>query len=103
EGPDRARLRGCKGNPGTMRMTRITRYGLIALAVVIVTLSLINVSWLAGKPEGRLTLIAHRGSGQPIAADAPADCNARHVRPGQHGNLIENSAGAMTKAMTDGA
>ena len=82
---------------------RKCRYALIAVALVIVTLSLINASWLAGRPEGRLTLIAHRGSGQPIAADAPADCNAGHVRPGQHGNLIENSAGAMTKAMTDGA
>ncbi|HYD11669.1 MAG TPA: glycerophosphodiester phosphodiesterase family protein [Allosphingosinicella sp.] len=82
---------------------RKSRYALIAVALVIVTLSLINASWLAGRPAGRLSLIAHRGSGQPIAADAPGDCNARHVRPGQHGNLIENSAGALTKAMSDGA
>jgi len=82
---------------------RKSKYVLIAVALVIVTLSLINASWLAGRPGGRLILIAHRGSGQPIAAGAPADCNARHVRPGQHGNLIENSAGALTKAMSDGA
>jgi glycerophosphoryl diester phosphodiesterase len=80
-----------------------SKYALLAVALVIVTLSLINASWLAGRPEGRLTLIAHRGSGQPIAADAPADCNAGHVKPGDHGNLIENSAGAMTKAIGDGA
>lgn len=80
-----------------------SRYALIAVALVIVTLSLMNASWLAGRPEGRLTLIAHRGSGQPIAPDAPADCNARHVLPGEHGNLIENSTGAMTKAARDSA
>jgi glycerophosphoryl diester phosphodiesterase len=80
-----------------------SKYFLIAVALVIVTLSLINASWLAGRPEGRLTLIAHRGSGQPIAADAPADCNAGQVKPGDHGNLIENSAGAITKAIGDGA
>jgi glycerophosphoryl diester phosphodiesterase len=80
-----------------------SKYFLIAVALVIVTLSLINASWLAPRPDGRLTLIAHRGSGQPIPADAPADCTARHVTPGQHGNLIENSAGAMNKAVADGA
>ena len=80
-----------------------SRYALLAVALLFVALSLMNASWLAGRPAGRLTLIAHRGSGQPIAADAPADCNARHVKPGEHGNLIENSAGAMTKAIGDGA
>jgi glycerophosphoryl diester phosphodiesterase len=80
-----------------------SKYFLLAVALVLVTLSLINASWLAGRPEGRLTLIAHRGSGQPIAADAPADCNAGQVKPGDHGNLIENSAGAITKAIGDGA
>jgi glycerophosphoryl diester phosphodiesterase len=78
-------------------------YLLIGVTVVCVTLTGLNASWLAAKPEGRLTLVAHRGSGLPIAADAPADCTARHVTPGQHGNLIENSAGAMTRALSDGA
>jgi len=80
-----------------------SRYVLLGLAAVVVALSLFNASWLAGRPEGRLTLIAHRGTGQPIPHDAPGDCNARHVRAGEHGNLIENSAGAMTKAVRDGA
>jgi glycerophosphoryl diester phosphodiesterase len=80
-----------------------SKYALLAVALIIVTLSLMNASWLAGRPEGRLVLIAHRGSGQPIPADAPADCNARHVTPGEHGVLIENSAGAMNKAISDGA
>lgn len=80
-----------------------SKYGLIAVAVVIVTLSLINASWLAGQPPGRLTLIAHRGSGQHIPVDAPAECNARHVSPDEQGNLIENSMGALRQAGRDGA
>jgi glycerophosphoryl diester phosphodiesterase len=80
-----------------------SKYFLLAVAVVIVTLTVMNASWLAGRPEGRLTLIAHRGSGQPIPVGAPADCNARHVTPHNQGNLIENSAGAMTKSVRDGA
>lgn len=78
-------------------------YALIAVALVIVGLSLMNASWLAGRPPGRLTLIAHRGSGLPLVPDAPGDCNARHVVPGTQSNLIENSAGAIIKALTDGA
>lgn len=84
-------------------MKRKAGYTLIAVALVIVALSLMNASWLAGRPAGRLTLIAHRGSGQPVPLEAPDGCNARHVVPGDHGNIIENSAGAITKAMADGA
>lgn len=80
-----------------------TRYFLLAVALVLAGLSLMNASWLAGAPGGRLTLIAHRGSGQPIAWNAPGDCNARQVAPGEHGNMIENSAGAINKALVDGA
>jgi glycerophosphoryl diester phosphodiesterase len=84
-------------------MRRTTGYVLIAIALVVIGLTWLNASWLAGKPEGRLTLIAHRGSGLPIPPGTPGDCSARHVTPGDHGNMIENSAGAMTKAMSDGA
>jgi glycerophosphoryl diester phosphodiesterase len=84
-------------------MKKKAGYTLLAVAFVIVTLSLLNASWLAGRPGGRLTLIAHRGSGQPLVPGAPGDCDARHVVPGTQSNLIENSAGALTKAMRDGA
>ena len=79
------------------------RYLLLAPVLVIVALSLLNASWLAGTPAGRLALIAHRGSGLPIAPGDHGDCDARHVVPGTQGNLIENSAGALTKAVRDGA
>ena len=80
-----------------------SRYPLLAVALVIAGLSLFNASWLAGRPAGRLTLIAHRGSGLPLVPNAPGDCDARHVVAGTQSNLIENSAGAFTKAVRDGA
>jgi glycerophosphoryl diester phosphodiesterase len=86
-----------------MRRMRKPGYALLGVALVIAGLSLFNASWLAGRPPGRLTLIAHRGSGLPLVPGAAGDCNARHVVPGTQSNLIENSAGAMTKAMRDGA
>jgi len=84
-------------------MKRKAGYALLAVALVIAGLSLFNASWLAGRPTGRLMLIAHRGSGLPLAPNAPGDCDARHVVPGTQSNLIENSAGAITKAIGDGA
>src|SRR5207253_7776061 len=103
EGADRARLRGGQGVVDGMRRMRKSGYALLGVALVLAGLSLFNASWLAGRPSGRLTLIAHRGSGLPLVAGAPGDCNARHVVPGTQTNLIENSAGALTKAMSDGA
>ena len=44
---------------------------LIALALACVVLTLLNASWLAGRPEGRLVLIAHRGIVQPTDARRP--------------------------------
>jgi glycerophosphoryl diester phosphodiesterase len=82
---------------------RKSRYVLLALVLVVVALSAMNASWLAGRPGGRLTLIAHRGSGLPLEPGPHGDCDARHVVPGTQSNLIENSAGAMFKASTDGA
>jgi len=86
-----------------MRRMRKSGYALLAVALVIAGLSLFNASWLAGRPGGRLMLIAHRGSGLPLVPGAPGDCDARHVVPGTQSNLIENSAGAFTKAVRDGA
>jgi glycerophosphoryl diester phosphodiesterase len=84
-------------------MTR-SKYLLIALALACVVLTVMNASFLAGKPGGELVLIAHRGTIQPTAPAAPAGgCPARHVAAGQHSNLIENSLGAMHNAMSDGA
>jgi glycerophosphoryl diester phosphodiesterase len=78
-------------------------YALLGVALVIAGLSLFNASWLAGRPTGRLTLVAHRGSGLPLQPVAAGECDARRVVPGTQSNLIENSAGAFTRAVRDGA
>ena len=84
-------------------MTR-SKIVLIALALACVILTILNASWLAGKPEGRLVLIAHRGTAQPTnAAAAAGGCDAGHVVAGRQNALIENSVGSMRKALRDGA
>jgi glycerophosphoryl diester phosphodiesterase len=84
-------------------MTR-SKLSLIALAFACVVLTLLNASWLAGRPEGRLVLIAHRGVVQPTDPAAAADgCDARHVVAGRSSNLIENSVGSMQNAIYHGA
>ncbi|HVQ09592.1 MAG TPA: glycerophosphodiester phosphodiesterase family protein [Allosphingosinicella sp.] len=81
-----------------------SKYSLIALAFACVVLTLLNASWLAGKPEGALVLIAHRGVIQPTDRAAAGDgCDARHVVAGRSSNLIENSAGSMQNAIFHGA
>lgn len=81
-----------------------SKYLLIALALACVILTVMNASWLAGKPTGQLVLIAHRGVIQPTdAAAAAGGCDARHVLPGRSTNLIENSLAAMRNAIHLGA
>jgi glycerophosphoryl diester phosphodiesterase len=84
-------------------MTR-SKYLLIALALACVVLTIMNASWLAGKPAGQLVLIAHRGVVQPTDMTAAAGgCDARHVPAGRSTNLIENSLAAMRNAVSLGA
>ena len=75
---------------------------LLVLAAVAVGLSLLNASWIAPTPPGRLTLIAHRGTAQMPAEGAPADCPARRIRPIVH-TYIENTVFAMQGAVAYGA
>lgn len=76
---------------------------LILIAIACVALSAMNASWIAPKPKGALTLIAHRGIGQPIdrAAGAGA-CSARAIRPSDN-NFIENTQFSMQSAIRLGA
>jgi glycerophosphoryl diester phosphodiesterase len=83
------------------------RKGAIALlllfAAAVVALSLLNASWIAPTPPGRLILIAHHGTAQPVdrAAGGPA-CSARRIRPIAH-TYIENSLFSMQGAIAYGA
>lgn len=76
---------------------------LIALALACVILTIVNASWLAGKPAGALILIAHRGDIQAADPDAPANgCAARRIAD-RHLNFVENTMFAMEHAMAEGA
>jgi glycerophosphoryl diester phosphodiesterase len=76
---------------------------LIALAFVCVVLTIVNASWLAGKPAGELVLIARRGIIQPVNPEAPASgCDARRIA-NSHQNFIENTIFSMDNAIREGA
>jgi len=81
---------------------RRSRIGLLLIAVAAVTLSLTNASWLASKPAGSLTLVAHRGVAQPQDHAAGDGCGARHMRVSGH-NFIENTLFSMQNAVGFGA
>ena len=78
------------------------RIALGILAAAALALSLFNASWLAPTAPGAMTVIAHRGTAQMPAEDAPADCPARRIRPIVH-TYIENTIFAMQGAVAYGA
>ena len=82
-----------------MRLGKVL-LGLIALAAV--ALSLFNASWIAAKPTGPLTLIAHRGIAQPFDRATAGPCSARSIQASGH-NFIENTVFAMQNAVSFGA
>ena len=73
---------------------------LVALAAI--ALSLTNASWLAAKPTGALTLIAHRGVAQPFDREAAGGCSARRIAASGH-HMIENTVFSMQNAIAEGA
>ena len=80
------------------------KVALIAAAAVAVTLSLINASWIAPKPSGKLILIAHRGVAQQFSREGLGrqDCTARRIRPPEH-PFIENTIPSISRAFFLGA
>jgi glycerophosphoryl diester phosphodiesterase len=78
----------------------------LAIAGVAITLSLINASWIAPDPKGRLVLVARRGVGPAVPPDALAQggCSATRISPPPEDNLfIENSLPSLFRAMRLGA
>jgi glycerophosphoryl diester phosphodiesterase len=88
-----------------MRLAKKWRTALVLLAFVSVVLTLINASWLAPTPAGRLTLVARGGVGQAVdpGAGGGDGCTARHIRPGGANNYIENSLPSIYRALKIGA
>lgn len=76
----------------------------IVIAVIAVTLSLINASWIAPAPGGRLLLVAHRGVAQQFSREGLGrqDCTATRIRKPDH-NYIENTLPSIQRAYFLGA
>jgi glycerophosphoryl diester phosphodiesterase len=73
------------------------------IAAAAVALALMNASWIAPAPPGRLILVAHHGTAQPFdRAAGETGCTARRIRPIVH-TYIENSAFSMQGAVAYGA
>ncbi|MFN3389739.1 MAG: glycerophosphodiester phosphodiesterase family protein [Allosphingosinicella sp.] len=76
----------------------------IGVAAVAVALSLTNASWIAGKPTGRLMVVAQRGIAQPLADGAdPQACAAAQIQDPQGSLWIENSLASLYKSTRIGA
>ena len=80
------------------------RLFLILVALVAVILSLINASWIAPAPGGRLLVVAHRGVAQQFSREGiDADtCTATRILPSDH-KFIENTIFSMQQAAALGA
>ena len=76
----------------------------LAVAFFAVAVSLLNASWLAPKPKGKLLLVAHRGVAQQFSREGVDNetCTATRIRPPQH-NFIENTIYSMQNAVLLGA
>ena len=76
----------------------------LSFATVVVTLSLLNASWIAPEPEGRLKVVAQRGIAQPLREGAdPAGCAAAQIAPPEGALWIENSLASLYKSTRIGA
>ncbi len=71
----------------------------IAIAVFAVAMSLINASWLAPKPKGKLLLVAHRGVAQQFSREGLGrqDCTATRIKPPEH-PFLENTVAGIRQA-----
>ena len=76
---------------------RLARILLILLAVVAVTLSLFNASWIAGAPPGRMIVVAHRGVTQAPRPGASGPCAGAEILPPES-TFIENTVPALRQA-----
>jgi glycerophosphoryl diester phosphodiesterase len=83
------------------RIGRGWRIGLISAAVVSVLLSLVNASWIAAQPPGRLIVVARHGIVQQVAPGS--GCDAKRIQADPQNDYIENTLPAIYKAAKLGA
>lgn len=73
---------------------RIARILLVLGALIAVCLSLLNASWIAGTPPGRLVVIANRGITQAPRPGATGPCAGAQILPPEM-SFIENTVPAL--------
>ena len=85
-------------------MIKYLRWGVTALAVVFLVLTITNASWLAPEPEGAPKLIAHRGIAQDFdRAGVERDtCTATRIEEPFH-DYLENTRAGIFRADKLGA
>ena len=74
------------------------------LAVAILAITVVNASWLADPPPGRIKLIAHRGVGQQFDHRGLENdtCTASRIEPPVH-DYLENTVRSLVAARNQGA
>jgi glycerophosphoryl diester phosphodiesterase len=87
------------------RRGRTWRYVLGGVAGVLVLLSIVNASWLAARPPGRLIVVANRGVAVPFDHEnvGPNDCTATRIKPPGDNPYIENTLPSLYRATKIGA
>lgn len=85
-------------------MTKVLRWGGMALAILLLILSITNASWLAPEPKGAPKLIAHRGIYQlydktGVGRDT---CTADRIEEPYH-RYLENTVSSVARAQKMGA
>ena len=76
-----------------------------ALALVLLVLTILNASWIAGKPQGGIRLIAHRGVYQLFdhkGIDRYSSCTATRIEQPVH-DYLENTIRSVQAARQMGA
>jgi glycerophosphoryl diester phosphodiesterase len=86
-------------------MKRWLRRIAFALALVLLVLTILNASWIAGKPQGGIRLIAHRGVYQLFdhkGIDRYSSCTATRIEQPVH-DYLENTIRSVQAARRMGA
>jgi len=83
------------------RRGRALRWGLAGLAGASVLLSLLNASWIAAQPPGRLIVVARHGIVQQAAPGS--GCEAARMRASEGNDYIENTLPSLYRAAKLGA
>ena len=80
------------------------KWAAFGLAVIILLLTVVNASWLAGAPRGAIKLIAHRGVSQLFDKTGlkRGDCTADRIEVPVH-DYLENTVRSMQAAQRIGA